>query len=746
MPDRELKFTPLDLKRVEPDGTFAGYASLFNREDMGHDIVLPGAFRDSLRQRGAAGIKMLFQHKPDEPIGVWESLKEDARGLYAKGRLMLDVARAREVLALMRAGALDGLSIGFRAVTGNRDAKTGIRRLAKVDLWEISVVTFPLLPEARVAHVKSARTVASSPRIAAATRRMRASLSPRIADLSTRSNSAGRVGCRGRNVVQSGDSRTARWTVDQCNAAYRPIAPYACSPRVHAPLAPHTDRHTHHLTTHHLTRAKEPRQCTTTPLDTAFDDFMRAFEAFKETNDERLSQLERRTSADVVTTDKVDRLNRALDETKRVVDDLALKSARPHLGGPAPTHPAPAHSSSTRPPSTPTSARATPPRLRDLESKALSVGTDPDGGYLVPDELERAVNRAVRNVSPIRAIAGIRQVSGSVYKKPFAITGADTGWVAETAARPETDTPTLAELAFPTMELYAMPAATSALLDDTAVNIDEWIAEEVRDSFAQQEGTAFVTGNGTAKPKGFLDYTKVANASWSWGNIGFITTGVGRRLPGHQPGRQADRPRLRGEIRLPRQRHLRLQPRHPGGDPQDEGRRRQLPLAARGQGRRRLHADGLSGRRVRGHAEHRHRQLLGGLRRLPPRLSDRRPRRHPRAARSLQLQALRAVLHHQARRRRRAGLRRHQAPQVRASERGFAEARAPPPRPRATRAGPHFAPCPPPHGAVPLAPLVCPVPKEPPCPSSSPPAPPSSPSRSPRPRPTCASTAPPRTR
>jgi HK97 family phage prohead protease len=155
MPEREQKFTPLDLKRIEPDGTFSGYASLFNEEDMGRDIVLPGAFRDSLGQRGAAGIRMLYQHKPDEPIGVWESLREDSRGLFARGRLMLAVARAREVLALMRAGALDGLSIGFRAVTGKRDARTGIRRLARIDLWEISIVTFPLLPEARVAQVKS---------------------------------------------------------------------------------------------------------------------------------------------------------------------------------------------------------------------------------------------------------------------------------------------------------------------------------------------------------------------------------------------------------------------------------------------------------------------------------------------------------------------------------------------------------------------------------------------------------------
>src|SRR5262245_34521882 len=156
MPPHEQKFIPLDLKRVEPDGTFSGYASLFNTEDMGHDIVLPGAFRDSLQKRGPAGIKLLYQHNPAEPIGIWDSLREDARGLFAKGRLMLAVARAREVLALMRAGALDGLSIGFRTVVGHRDASSGIRRLAKIDLWEISIVTFPLLPEARVAHVKSA--------------------------------------------------------------------------------------------------------------------------------------------------------------------------------------------------------------------------------------------------------------------------------------------------------------------------------------------------------------------------------------------------------------------------------------------------------------------------------------------------------------------------------------------------------------------------------------------------------------
>jgi Escherichia/Staphylococcus phage prohead protease len=154
LPEREVKFAPVDLKSVEADGTFSGYASLFGTVDLGQDLVMPGAFRDSLKARGVRGVKLLFQHDPDEPIGVWLELAEDARGLFARGRLMPEVTRAREVLSLMRARALDGLSIGFRTVQGRTDPKSGVRRLDKIDLWEISVVTFPMLPDARVSAVK----------------------------------------------------------------------------------------------------------------------------------------------------------------------------------------------------------------------------------------------------------------------------------------------------------------------------------------------------------------------------------------------------------------------------------------------------------------------------------------------------------------------------------------------------------------------------------------------------------------
>lgn len=144
----------------------------------------------------------------------------------------------------------------------------------------------------------------------------------------------------------------------------------------------------------------------------------------------------------------------------------------------------------------------------------------------MPQETEAEIGRLLSRASPLRAIADVRQVSSAIYKKPFATAGAAAGWVGETGARSQTNTATIAELQFPAMELYAMPAATQALLDDSAVNLDQWIAQEIETVFAEQESEAFVTGNGSNKPKGFMDYTKVAQGSWSWGNTGYIATGV----------------------------------------------------------------------------------------------------------------------------------------------------------------------------------------------------------------------------
>ncbi|WP_367715374.1 phage major capsid protein [Nitratireductor sp. GISD-1A_MAKvit] len=263
----------------------------------------------------------------------------------------------------------------------------------------------------------------------------------------------------------------------------------------------------------------------------AFHDFMNAFESFKEANDEKLKQLETR-SADVVTSEKVERISKALDEHKQALDTLVLKKTRPVLGRGGAT----ALQELERKQAFDAYMRSGDERdLRSLEEKAMSYGSAPDGGYLVPDETEAAIGARLAELSPIRSIASVRQVSSAVLKKPFAVSGPAVGWVAETAARPETAAGTLDELQFPTAELYAMPAATAMLLDDAVVDLDQWIASEVETAFAEQEGAAFVNGDGVNKPKGFLSYPQLDDAGWSWGNVGYNVTGTSGALPATEP-------------------------------------------------------------------------------------------------------------------------------------------------------------------------------------------------------------------
>jgi HK97 family phage prohead protease len=136
---------------IDQDGRFSGYASVFGIADDAGDVVLPGAFRASLRKRSASAIKMLFQHDPREPIGTWERVAEDGYGLFVTGRLVAGVPRADALKRLIERRAVDGLSIGFRTVKASRDGGSGLRRIAQIDLWEISVVTFPMLDPARIA-------------------------------------------------------------------------------------------------------------------------------------------------------------------------------------------------------------------------------------------------------------------------------------------------------------------------------------------------------------------------------------------------------------------------------------------------------------------------------------------------------------------------------------------------------------------------------------------------------------------
>jgi HK97 family phage major capsid protein len=286
--------------------------------------------------------------------------------------------------------------------------------------------------------------------------------------------------------------------------------------------------HTHVFT--HFTKENDMELETHDPLETkaivspetkaVHDDVMRMFETFKEANDERLASHRRDT--DALLEEKLARIDDAMN---RKFDQMSLKASRPALAienRSSASFSAREHKSAfDRYMRTGETAG-----LRQLEVKALSVGSNADGGYTVPVEIETQIGARLTAISPIRSIAGVRSISGNVYKKPFMTTGPAVGWVGETDARTTTTSSTLDALSFPAMELYAMPAATAALLEDSAVNIDQWLAGEVEQAFAVQEGTAFVSGDGTNKPKGFLAYTTIDNASWEWGKIGYIASGV----------------------------------------------------------------------------------------------------------------------------------------------------------------------------------------------------------------------------
>ena len=264
----------------------------------------------------------------------------------------------------------------------------------------------------------------------------------------------------------------------------------------------------------------------------AHEALLRDHAEFTQANDARLHEEEKRGAADVLLEEKLQRISEALDAHERRLNELARRAARLPLEAAAhaaaqPDEHKQAFEAYVR--------RGDAARLLRLEEKALSTGSDPDGGYLAHDELERRVERLLAEVSPIRAVAGHRRISAGVYRKPFATTRAATGWVGETAARPETATPTLAELTFPAMELYAMPAATQTLLDDAAVDISQWLAEEVITAFAEQETDAFVNGDGTSRPQGFLSVPVVPDASWSWGKLGAVKTGVDGAFPASNP-------------------------------------------------------------------------------------------------------------------------------------------------------------------------------------------------------------------
>lgn len=253
---------------------------------------------------------------------------------------------------------------------------------------------------------------------------------------------------------------------------------------------------------------------------------LETFEAFKAANDERLGEIERRHQADVLLEEKVDRLNRELDR-------LTIRAARPVLAAPGhvPDFSAMEHKTAFDSYIRTGEAQA----LRAIEAKAVNGAIAPDAGYLLPPDAEANILMHMAALSPIRAISSVRPLAGSALKKAVYPSGANAGWAAQTAPSNTVTASQYSELNFPTMELFAQPAATQAMLDDAAVDIEDWIADEIEFAFATAETSAFVNGDGANRPKGFLTYPTVAETSWSWGNLGTVATGVSGGFPASNP-------------------------------------------------------------------------------------------------------------------------------------------------------------------------------------------------------------------
>jgi HK97 family phage major capsid protein len=266
----------------------------------------------------------------------------------------------------------------------------------------------------------------------------------------------------------------------------------------------------------------------TMDMQKTIDDLGHAFEEFKSKNDESIAEAVKKGTADVVRTEEIDRISKSIGDLQAAKDELeaeviSLKSAGVNPGAserPEVAEHRKAFEAFAR--------KGREDGLEDLERKALSVTTSADGGFAVPEQLDRTILDLIKRVTPFRQVSGQVTIGGADYKKLVNLRGTASGWVGETSSRPETDTPQFAEIAPSMGEVYANPAATQRMLDDAFFDVEEWLASEIGTEFAQKEGAAFISGTGTNQPAGFLSGTinVSADGTRTFGHLQMVKTGV----------------------------------------------------------------------------------------------------------------------------------------------------------------------------------------------------------------------------
>lgn len=254
---------------------------------------------------------------------------------------------------------------------------------------------------------------------------------------------------------------------------------------------------------------KETKMAKSRNMKAANVEALTAFEAYKHANEARLADIEKRGKADPLLDEKLARIDKRLEA-------LSLKSARADLSGaddPVNAEHSGAWNRYIR--------SGDDSGIAGLDLKSLNSGTEDQGGYVAPPELDQLIEARLMAASPMRQIATVRQTSSGTFRKPIGL-GVEARWASETEARPQTPAEGLALVEFPAGELFAQPAATQTLLEDAFSDVDAWLADEVEAAFAAQESAAFITGDGAGKPRGLLSHTIVDEAQHEWGSIGAI--------------------------------------------------------------------------------------------------------------------------------------------------------------------------------------------------------------------------------
>lgn len=244
--------------------------------------------------------------------------------------------------------------------------------------------------------------------------------------------------------------------------------------------------------------------------DGTIDTLAREWEAFKASNDARLKEIEKRGHADPLLVEKIAEQNKALDALQKQVDEVQKIAQRKTTGGGAEDERAEAKKAHAKAYGA-WLRRGIEAGLRELEQKAVSTSSDPDGGYAIPETLDPVIEKYERNATPMRGACSVITVANESYEKLRQAGSAGTGWVGEDEARPESSTPTLVSLKPYFGEVYANPGATQKSLDDIFFDVEGWLAEEIGMAFGEAENLAFTSGNGVKRPRGILDYSLVTD-------------------------------------------------------------------------------------------------------------------------------------------------------------------------------------------------------------------------------------------